>query len=117
MSEQLGTVTVAPDVIREIVRQTARAIPGVARMDTFQSPRVNRLLTARAATGIALDLDADLATIDLYIIAEPDAPMLSLGQTLQREIQRAVEDGLGMSVKQINVHIEDVADRFATTPE
>ena len=113
MIENLGHVTVADEVIIEIIRQTALATPGVARLDIFRPRRVNRLLSDRAATGIALQIEEDGIGIDLYVVAEPEAQMLPLGQILQREISRAISEGLGMRVKEINVHIEDVADRFA----
>ncbi|MBI3914343.1 MAG: Asp23/Gls24 family envelope stress response protein [Chloroflexi bacterium] len=113
MSENLGKVTVAPEVIMDIVRQTALATPGVARLDTFQPRRVKRWFSENSGAGIALAFEDELITIDLYVIAEPDAQMLTLGQTLQREISRAIQDVLRMPVQEINVHIEDVADRFA----
>jgi uncharacterized alkaline shock family protein YloU len=38
--------------------------------------------------------------------------MLQLGQTLQREINSAIQKVVGMPVKEINIHIEDVAIRL-----
>ncbi len=113
MQDQTGHVTVAPEVIIEIVRQTTLATPGVARLDALHPRRVNRWFSENASEGITLDVTDDSVTIDLYVIANPEAQMLELGRALQREIARAIQDGLGMPVKEVNVHIEDVEDRFA----
>ncbi len=111
MEENLGTVTVAPEVLLSLVRLTALATPGVARLaPTFQGG-VKRLFGGKAAEGIEIEIEDHTVSIDVYIVAEPDAQMLHLGQTLQREITRAIHDGIGMPVKEINIHIEDVADR------
>lgn len=114
MEENLGTVTVAPEVLMAIVRLTVLATPGVARLSVNHPSSVRRLFSDKASKGIHLEIEDSTVSIDLHIVAEPDAHMLSLGQTLQREINRAIHDVVGMPVKWINIHIEDVADRAAS---
>jgi uncharacterized alkaline shock family protein YloU len=111
MEEHLGNVTVAPEVLLQLVRLTALATPGVARLAPTFTGNVRRLFSGKASEGIEIEIEDHSITIDLYIVAEPDVQMLPLGQTLQREISRAVQDVIGMPVKEINIHIEDVADR------
>ncbi len=111
MEENQGTVTVAPEVLIEIIRLTALATPGVARLYAGFPSGVSRLFNGKTAEGIKLEIEDHTVSIDLYIVAEPDMQMLALGQTLQHEISRAINDVVGMPVKEINVHIEDVADR------
>jgi uncharacterized alkaline shock family protein YloU len=115
MEGDLGTVTVAPEVLMTIVRLTALATPGVARLSANHPSSVRRLFSGKASKGIHLEIEDAAVSIDLYVVAQPDAQMLPLGQTLQREISRAIHDVVGMPVKEINVHIEDVADRLAST--
>ncbi len=114
MEENLGSVSVAPEVLLDVVRLTALATPGVARLSNTHPSGFSRLFTGKAAEGIRLEIDDSTVTIDLYIVAEPDAQMLQLGQTLQREISRAILEMVGMPVKEINVHIEDVISRLGT---
>ncbi len=116
MEENLGNVTIAPEVLLSLVRLTALATPGVARLYPGTPSGVRRLFSGKAAEGIKLEIEDHTVAIDLYVIAEPDAHMLPLGQTLQREINRAIQDVVGMPVKEINVHIEDVADRLPSVP-
>lgn len=111
MEEHLGNVTIAPDVLLSLVRLTALATPGVARLYAGMPTGVQRLFSGKVAEGIRIEIENHTVSVDLYIVAEPDAQMLTLGQTLQREINRAIQDVVGMPVKQVNIHIEDVADR------
>lgn len=111
MEENLGAITIAPEVLIDIVRLTALATPGVARLAPNYPNSVRRLLSAKASQGIRIDIEDDSVSVDLYIVAEPDTQMLALGQTLQREISRAIQNVVGMPVKQVNIHIEDVAIR------
>jgi uncharacterized alkaline shock family protein YloU len=46
--------------------------------------------------------------VDLYVIVDHDVNMLQLGRTLQSEVTRAIEEMVGMNVRTVNVHIEDV---------
>jgi uncharacterized alkaline shock family protein YloU len=111
MEENQGAVTVAPEVLVQLVRLTALATPGVARLYSNMPNSMYRLFSGKAAEGIQIAIEDLTVTIDLYIVAEPDVHMLTLGQMLQREIHRAINDVVGMPVKEINIHIEDVANR------
>ncbi len=114
MEEIPGTVTVAPEVLLDLVRLTALGTPGVARLSSTNPNGFRRLFSGKAAEGIRVEIEDTTVSIDLYVVAEPDAQMLHLGQMLQREISRAISDVVGMPVKQVNIRIEDVANRVAT---
>jgi uncharacterized alkaline shock family protein YloU len=117
MEENLGHVTVSAEVLIQLVQLTALATPGVARLSPDYPNGMQRLFSGKANQGIVIDLTDDAVRIDLYIVAEPDTHMLGLGQTLQREIGRAIQDVVGMPVREINVHIQDIADRSETHAE
>ena len=114
MEENQGSVTIAPEVLLALVRFTALATPGVARLSTENPSGVYRLFSGKASQGIQIEIEDHTVSIDLFIIAEPDVQMLPLGQLLQREVTRAIQDVVGMPVKEINVHIDDVADLLTT---
>jgi uncharacterized alkaline shock family protein YloU len=112
MEENLGNVTIAPEVLVELVRLTTLATPGVAHFAPNFSSNVRRLFGGKSGEGIEVEIEDHTVSINVYIVAEPDAQMLPLGHAVQREINHAVQDVVGMPVKEINVHIEDVADRL-----
>ncbi|MFQ6014939.1 MAG: Asp23/Gls24 family envelope stress response protein [Anaerolineae bacterium] len=108
--QKLGTVTIAPEVLRTIARLTTLATPGVAGL-SYSFRGMNRLLRRpRISEGIKIDIEDDAVAVDLHIIVEPHTNMLRLGQQLQAEVNRAIHDMVGMTVREVNVHIEDVAD-------
>ena len=112
MEENLGNVTIAPEVLVQLVRLTTLATPGVARFAPNFPNQMRRLFGGKSGEGIEIAIQDHSVSIDVYIVAEPDALMLPLGHELQREISRAIQDVVGMPVTEINIHIEDVADRL-----
>lgn len=115
-NENIGAVIIAPEVLMDVVRLTALASPGVAGLSPDQPNRFSRMVNGKVSRGIRLEIEDGTVAIDLHIVAEPETPMLPLGQMLQREISRAIQDVVGMPVRQVNVRIEDVADRAMAEP-
>ncbi len=115
MEEKLGKVIIAPAVLTTIVRLTALSQPGVRRMAPTPPPLERMLDRAGTSEGVRLDITNDSVTVDLYIIADASVNMRELGETLQREIARAIQDMVGMSVRQVNVHIDGI--EFTSTSE
>lgn len=69
MEENLGNVTVAPEVLLSLVRLTALATPGVARLYAGIPSGMRRLFSGKAAEGIKIEIEDHTVTIDLYIVA------------------------------------------------
>ncbi len=110
MIEKLGTVTIAPEVLATIAALTTLTTPGVARLNPKWSGGFGRLFhTSDTPEGVSVEIEEDEITLNLFIIVEPDTNMLRLSRRIQSEVSRAIQDIVGMSVKEINVHIEDVA--------
>lgn len=109
--EQLGKVFVAPNVLVTIARLTALSVPGVARMSPGRAGGVNRLLgRTGAGDGVRIEVEDDVVSVDLYIIVEGGGgtDMLRLSRQIQAKVTRAIKDMVGMPVKEVNVHIQDV---------
>ena len=111
MEEKLGKVTIAPEVLVTIARLTTLATPGVVRMSTDWMGNVNRLLgRTSSGGGVRIEVEDDAVTVDLYVIVEPGANMYNLGQAIQAEVTRAVNDMVGVTVRAVNIHIQDVEE-------
>lgn len=109
MDQALGTVTIHPTVLTTVARLTSLATPGVARMSDEWWFNVESVLRRPGrGSGVCLTIDDNVVNIDLYVVADPGANLLELGQTLQAEVSRAVQEMVGMKVLAVNVHIEDV---------
>ncbi len=109
MEEKLGKVTIAPEVLITIARLTALSTPGVARMGGTWAGNVTRFLGRKiSGQGVKMEVEDDSVAVDLYIIVQTDVNMLNLGRGIQTEVARAINDMVGMHVKEVNIHIQDV---------
>lgn len=107
MEENSGLVMISPQVLTTIARQATLNVPGVVSM----SPGVtfDRFLRrGKDRQGVRVSVEEGTVSIDLFIIVEPQVNMLRLGQEIQREVTRAIQELVGMAVREVNVHIEDV---------
>ena len=109
MEQALGTVTIHSTVLTTVARLTSLATPGVARMSDEWRLNMERMLGRPGrGNGVGLSIQDNIVTVDLYVVAEPEANLLHLGQTLQNEVSRAIQEMVGMEVLAVNVHIQDV---------
>ena len=108
MDESLGKVTIAPNVLITIVQKTAGAVPGVARLcDSI--PGVKRLLgLPSAGRGVRVNVVENAVLVDIYVIARRGVDLLQMGRQLQQQITEDIEQIVGMAVRQVDVHIEDI---------
>ena len=109
MDDNHGKVTIAPNVLVTIVQKTAGAVPGVAHLCS-NVPGVKRLLGLHTVgRGVEVSVVDDQVIVDVYLMARRGVELLQVGRQLQREVTRSIEDIVGMDVREVNVHIEDVA--------
>jgi uncharacterized alkaline shock family protein YloU len=107
-AEGQGKVTIAPSVLTTIVRLTALEQQGVHRLAPVPRPMRGLLTGGRADEGILLGISDAGVSLELHVVAEANANMLKLGDTLQVEVIRAVEEMVGLCVKSVDVYIDDV---------
>ena len=104
-----GTVTIAPEVLVTIAQLTTQDVSGVHHMSEDWTRKANRFLgNERVGDGIQIQVEGNQVTIDLYVVVDQDVNMLELGRKIQSEVTRAVVEMVGMEVRAVNVHIEDV---------
>jgi uncharacterized alkaline shock family protein YloU len=115
VDESLGKVTIAPNVLVTIVQKTAKSVPGVDQLHD-SVPGVKRLLGLHTVgQGVQVEVIDDQVVVDAYLIARRDVDLLQMGRQLQSDVTRAIEDIVGMDVRAVNVHIEDIATELPQT--
>ena len=113
MDQNLGKVTIAPNVLVTIVQKTALSEPGVAKL-CENVPGVKRLLGIHTASqGVAVSVADNQVTVNVHLMARRGVDLLQLGRNLQNEITRAMQDIVGMKVCEVNIHIEDIATELS----
>lgn len=110
MDDKIGSISIAPQVLCTVARYAARAVPGVAGFGRARPVTMDRLLRRTAVDGgVVISVEDNNATIDLYLVCERTANMLETGRRVQAEVARAIQETVGTNIREINVHIEDVA--------
>jgi uncharacterized alkaline shock family protein YloU len=112
-----GTVTIAPSVLATIVRMTTLAQPGVLRLSPRTPSSLGRVLGGGAvAEGLRVEVfDDNSVSIDVHVIADPSVSLKELGETLQTRLDRAMEHMVGMTVRAVNVFIDEL--EFGPSPK
>ena len=109
MQEPSGYVTIAPQVLTTVISQTARAVPGVARLGTVPRPYLgNRIVPSGGEHGVSVQIVANAVRVHCYLVATPDTNLLELGMAVQATVAAAIRELVGMTVDEVNVYVQDV---------
>lgn len=103
MTQVAGNVTVAPNVLMSLVTIALREVPGVVRPGIAPRGR-----SGHRGDGVALRLEGDGVCADCYLIAQADTNLLELGMTAQATVAAVIQELAGMSVREVNIYIQDV---------
>lgn len=104
----IGRIEVVPEVLIDIVAQTALLQDGVAHLAALPPGVARRTKRRMRQDGVTLELDDDGAAFDLYLIMQPHVNMLETGRSIQVASIEAVYKMVGIPVKAVNIHIEDI---------
>ena len=103
-----GKTTVAPDVLVEIARMAALNVKGVSDMAPI-SGGVNRLFRRGIVDGVRITIEEDTVFADLYVILENGFNIRDTSRTIQKQVNRAITEMVGMQVGEVNINIENIA--------
>lgn len=104
-----GKVTIAPPVLTTIVKQVALDHRGVHRLAALPARMRGLLSGAASEEGIFIAVTDDGVRVELHVVAASGSNMLKLGNSLQGDIVRSLEEMVGMKVATVDVFIDDVA--------
>jgi uncharacterized alkaline shock family protein YloU len=82
-------------------------VPGVASLASIPGG-VNRLFRRGETEGVRIEVDGRQVSVDLYLVLRHDTQVREVSRRVQAEVARAIEDMVGMQVRRIDVHIEDI---------
>ncbi len=104
-----GKITISPNVLTTIVAQTALDTEGVRALGA-RAPQITDVKGQKAvAPGVEVVIEGNAVYVALNVDVTPDANMMALAETLQRDIARNIEHILGMQVARVDVTIGDIA--------
>lgn len=110
IKNELGTITVSPEVIARIAGLTATECYGIVGMAAkSMKDGLVRLLKKESLTkGVRLSMNDEYLTINLYIIVEYGTNISAIADTLKSNVKYRVEEQVGIPVGEVNVFVEGV---------
>jgi len=108
-TEPLGVVRVARQVLSTILVNSALQVPGVTRIARGKDQWSRLLGREIPKQGVALTVKDNIVSADLYLVVEAGVNIVEVGTAVQEEVAAAIEEMVGMQVREVNVYIQDVA--------
>ena len=107
-----GKTTIDPDVLMTIARLSALGVDGVSRM--APGPRgVDNIVKKYYSDGVKIEVENNTVYANLYLVLYRDADLRKTSRIVQEKVSRAIQEMVGMEVGYINIHIEDIENRFS----
>jgi uncharacterized alkaline shock family protein YloU len=102
ISSPLGSITISSGAIAHIVGETSRECYGVVAM---AGPK---WLPDRPTRGIEIGRDGEGLSIELHVVVEYGLNLAEVASTIRNRVGYEVGRLTGLSVRSVEVHIEDV---------
>ena len=105
----LGSVKIADEVVSIIAGLAATEIDGIAGMSGGLVGGIAEMLGRKNfSKGVKVEVGEREAAIDLYIIVKYGVRIPDVALAAQENIKRAIENMTGLSVVEVNVHVQGV---------
>ena len=102
-----GKTTVSAEVLVTIARLAALSVPGVSSLAPVAGG-VNRIFRRGTGEGIIIEIEDNVAFVDLYLILKESVNIREVSRNVQQQVTRALLEMVGMEVGHINIHIENM---------
>lgn len=109
INTEMGTITIADEVVSTVAGLAAIDVEGVASMSGgWGTDLVEKLGRKNFTKGIRVELSNDDTKIDIYLIVEFGYSIPEVADNVQKEVKLAVETMTGLNVIEVNVHVVSV---------
>jgi len=105
-SDEKGSINICQSVVAVIAAAAAVENDGVYGL--YQSP--GRELTTVSgkkgiSRGIKISIDEDIIAVDVYFIAKLGYAVNEVAEAVQKAVKSAIEEAVGATVSEVNIHI------------
>ncbi len=105
----LGTVRIADEVVSIIAGLAATEIDGIAGMSGGLVGGIAEILGRKNfAKGVRVEVGEHEAAVDLYIIVKYGVRIPDIALAAQENVKQAIETMTGLSVVEVNIHVQGV---------
>jgi uncharacterized alkaline shock family protein YloU len=106
---KLGTIRIADDVVSIIAGLAATEIEGIAGMSAGLVGGIAEILGRKNfAKGVKVEVGEREAAVDLYIIVKYGVRIPDVALAAQENVKQAIETMTGLSVVEVNIHVQGV---------
>jgi uncharacterized alkaline shock family protein YloU len=108
-ADKYGVVKIADDVVAVIAELAAKEVKGVYSMSGGIADSITGILGKKnPSKGVKVEVGEKEAAIDLYIVVDYGVRIPDVSWQIQENVKKAVETMTGLSVVEVNIHIQGV---------
>lgn len=105
----LGSIRIADEVVSIIAGLAATEVDGIAGMSGGLVGGIAEMLGRKNfAKGVKVEVGEKEAAVDLYIIVKYGVRIPDVALAAQENVKQAIETMTGLSVVEVNVHVQGV---------
>ena len=114
----LGSVRIADEVIASIAGIATMDVPGVVGMSSGLIGGMAEMMGKKSTSiGVKVQVGAREVAVDLYVVVEYGLRIPDVALQVQEKVKEAVETATGLTVLEINVHVQGVGFSRGDTDE
>jgi len=108
-SNDLGTIKISEEVVTIIASLAATEIKGVAGMSGgFVGGIAEKLGMKNMSKGVKVAVGEKEAAVDLFVIVDYGVKIPDVAWKVQENVKKAIETMTGLSVVEVNIHVQGV---------
>jgi len=108
--EEGGSIRIADEVVAIIAGLAASEVKGVAGMSGGIVGGITEFVGKKnPSKGVKVEVGEKEAAVDIFVIIEFGARIPEVAGEIQRSVKKAIETMTGLSVVEVNVHVQGVA--------
>lgn len=119
ISSDNNEIKIADDVVAVIAGVAVSEVPGVAEMAGGFAGGITEVLSGKKnlAKGIKVEVGDKETKIDVNIIVEYGVRIPDVAFEIQNRVKKSVETMTGLTVTEVNVHVQGVSTQTEETTE
>ena len=106
--QSAGNLKISRDVLATIARYATMEIEGVASLASFTTNIRGWLLKKQSAKPITIDLNDDIAAIDIHVNIKAGVNIPQTAEKIQSAVKEAVQNMTGIAVSRVNNNIAGI---------
>lgn len=107
--QPVGSLRISRDVIATITSAATKEIEGVADLAPFTTNIKGWLIKKQTAKPILVDLNDDIAIIDIHVILKAGKKIPDVSEKIQTAVKEAVQNMTGIAVSKVNINVAGIA--------